>query len=217
MCRPQNWGQIFSLTLNELNISAVQMLSAASLPSNWMANQETGRARYGWSPQCFYTPAPAAKVGLSSPPKEQIGRRFIRGDIVLWVRWVWVFHYPSITSEVWRINCEAATSSYTAERPTSLMKLKTPPWPFQQSTQPTLTIHEPDHVSVHRNSYQHYHLLLVLWVCQQNRTNKWFVSRAAMKTHLSSTRAERKSEAIPTPHGWPLLCLDHSCLYSAQL
>lgn len=48
---------------------------------------------------------------LSLKPNEQIARRFIRNDIVVWMRRLRLLHYPSITSDVLQINYQAATSS----------------------------------------------------------------------------------------------------------
>lgn len=62
--------------------------------------------------QCAFIPRVCCHGGSLSPkPNEQIAWRFIRNDKVLWMRRVWLLHYPSITNDVLQINYQAATSS----------------------------------------------------------------------------------------------------------
>lgn len=134
--------------------------------------------------QCAFIPRVCCHGGSLSPkPNEQIAWRFIRNDKVLWMRRVWLLHYPSITNDVLQINYQAATSScWEADLVDESEKL---PHGHPSMHGPLFSIQQSELVSVKRggNSYPHDYFSGV--VCAQRwrkRTNMQFVSRHGMES-----------------------------------
>lgn len=112
---------------------------------------ENWEARYG------QTSAAVPRVchhggSLSLKPNEQIAWRFIRNDIVLWMRRVWLLHYPSVTNDVLQINYQAATSScweadLVDESENSPMAIPAYTAPSFQYNSQSLSLYEVTHIN----------------------------------------------------------------------
>lgn len=117
---------------------------------------------------------------LSLKPNEQIGWRFIRNDIVLWMRKAMASPLP--IHHRWCIADKLLGSNKLLLRGWPRWWKQKLPHGHGSAHSPLFSIQQSELVSVQGNSYQHYYLLGVLCVHWQKRTNTQFVSRHWVKS-----------------------------------